>query len=94
MKVENDVIVFQHNKRPRNIDKDFSHEKVLLTSNATISKDSYGQFFVRFPKVISNVLELQRGFQLEFIIETPLKKAKNLLISNFKCNVIRKKQEL
>lgn len=77
-------------KKPRDIEKDMPHDEEILSDDAVIGKDKRGQFFVRFPRRISDALELERGFVLEFEVKIPIPHKKDLRVNTFTCEIKRR----
>lgn len=75
---------------PIDVDDYLPTDKIEMSETATISKDSYGQFFVRFPRKISEALDLQSGFKIEFNLTKPLKPKGGARVNSISCNIIRK----
>ncbi|MBN2331292.1 MAG: hypothetical protein JXC85_05755 [Candidatus Aenigmarchaeota archaeon] len=77
-------------QKPRDIDDDLPLDETEIVETATISKDSYGQLFVRFPREIKEVLSLEAGFSLEFVVRKPVKAKQEIRVDEFWCNIVRK----
>ena len=63
-------------KNPRKITEDIPDAYEIVVETAKIGKDARGQFFVRFPKNVSQAFGLKEGDLMEFRIKQPLKDAK------------------
>ena len=72
---------------PKDLDEYLPLEKAELVETATISRDSNGQFFVRFPQKIADKLKLGPKMRLEFTISVLLKSEET--VSTFTCRVMR-----
>ncbi len=63
-------------KKPRKITEDMPDDHETFTDTAKIGRDSRGQFFVRFPRKVSELLELEAGDLMEFEVKMHLKEKK------------------
>jgi len=87
---KNKDLIWEMPEKSEDVDKDLPHDKEIITVRATISQDKNEQFFVRFPKIVSEALDLHPGFSLEFNVVAPVNRAKGFQIKSITCDIIRK----
>jgi hypothetical protein len=90
---EPEKLVWEKPHKPRNIEQELPHDKEFVPGEAIIGKDKRGQLFVRFPKKISEVLDLKPGNIISFNVETPIPHKKIVKVDKFQCEVIREKKK-
>ena len=61
---------------PRRISDDLPDNVEILSKTAKLSKDTRNQFFVRFPREVSDALDLDNVKEMEFNVTIPLPDAK------------------
>ena len=61
---------------PRRISEDLPDNVEILSKTAKLSKDTRNQFFVRFPREVSDALDLDNVKEMEFNVTIPLPDAK------------------
>ena len=61
---------------PRKIGEDLPEDIEILSKTAKLSKDSRNQFFVRFPREVSEALGLINVKEIEFNVTIPLPDAR------------------